>query len=69
MTLYGHVLAWKGAVMASQAEDRLARDQPEVKNLLARLNQTRLRLASLAFATPPPQLRACLAQAGQGRAQ
>ena len=56
-TLYSHVLTWKGAVMARQAEDRLARDQPEVKKLLDRLDQARSRLARLAFTTPPPQQR------------
>ncbi len=56
--LYGQVLAWKGAVMARQAEDRLAHDQPEVKDLLARLNRTRSRLAGLAFAAPSPKQRA-----------
>ena len=55
--IYGHVLAWKGAVIARQVEDRLARDQPEVKELLVRLNQARSRLARLAFTTPLPQQR------------
>jgi CHAT domain-containing protein/Tfp pilus assembly protein PilF len=51
--LYRHVLAWKGVVGARQDEDRLARDQPELKETLGQLEQARARLAHLAFTTPP----------------
>ena len=51
--IYRHVLAWKGVVEARQDEDRLARDQPELKEMLGQLEQARARLAHLAFATPP----------------
>ncbi len=51
--LYRHVLAWKGVVEAHQDEDRLARDQPELKETLSQLEQARARLAHLAFTTPP----------------
>ena len=51
--LYRHVLAWKGIVEASQDEDRLARDQPELKETLEQLEQARAHLAHLAFAAPP----------------
>ena len=67
-TLYAHVLAWKGAVMASQAEYRLAREPTEVKNLLARLNQTRSRWPAWPSPHQRPAAR-CLAQAGQRPAQ
>jgi len=51
--LYRHVLAWKGVVEARQDEDRLARDQPELKETLGQLEQARARLAGLAFTAPP----------------
>ena len=51
--IYRHVLAWKGVVEARQDEDRLARDQPELKETLEQLDQARARLAHLAFTTPP----------------
>ena len=51
--IYRHVLAWKGVVEARQDEDRLARDQPELKETLGQLEQARARLAHLAFTTPP----------------
>ena len=51
--IYRHVLAWKGVVEARQDEDRLARDQPELKETLEQLEQARARLAHLAFTTPP----------------
>ena len=34
--IYRHALAWKGVVEARQDEDRLARDQPELKETLGR---------------------------------
>jgi CHAT domain-containing protein len=49
---YRGVLAWKGAVEAGQAEQRLAWDQPEVRPIVAQLAQVRARLAHLAFTTP-----------------
>ncbi len=51
--IYRHVLAWKGVVEARQDEDRLARDQPELKETLGQLEQARGRLAGLAFTAPP----------------
>ncbi|MFI5460994.1 MAG: tetratricopeptide repeat protein [Isosphaerales bacterium] len=51
--IYRHVLAWKGIVEARQDADRLARDQPELKQTLEQLEQARARLAHLAFTTPP----------------
>jgi CHAT domain-containing protein/Tfp pilus assembly protein PilF len=51
--IYRQVLAWKGAVDALQDEDRLARDQPELKATLVQLEQARARLAQLAFTAPP----------------
>ncbi len=50
--LYRHVLALKGVVEVRQGEDRLARDQPELKETIDQLEQTRARLAHLAFANP-----------------
>jgi CHAT domain-containing protein/tetratricopeptide (TPR) repeat protein len=52
--LYQHVLAWKGATAARQAEDRLARDQPGLTPLLRRLRQKRAGLARLASNPPTP---------------
>jgi len=51
--IYRHVLAWKGVVEARQDEDRLARDQPELKAMLGQLEQARARLGGLAFTAPP----------------
>jgi CHAT domain-containing protein len=48
--LYRNVLAWKGLVLWRQDGDRLARDQPELKETLGQLAQVRARLAF-----PPPQ--------------
>jgi tetratricopeptide (TPR) repeat protein len=50
--LYGHVLGWKGAADAQQADDRLARDRPELKPTLDQLAAVRTRLVRLAFAPP-----------------
>jgi CHAT domain-containing protein len=55
---YGRVLAWKAAVGARQAEDRLQRDHLEVAPILRQLRSARSRLALLA--SRPPAL------AGQG---
>jgi len=52
--IYRRVLAWKGVVEARQDEDRLARDQPELKETLGQLEHARARLAHLAFTNPPP---------------
>jgi CHAT domain-containing protein len=49
---YPHVLAWKGAVAARHAEERLALDQPELQPLLEELRQRRAGLARLARLTP-----------------
>jgi tetratricopeptide (TPR) repeat protein len=46
------VLAWKGAVEAQQVEQRLVRDQPELKPTLAQLAGVRAGLAQLAFTVP-----------------
>jgi CHAT domain-containing protein/tetratricopeptide (TPR) repeat protein len=50
--LYSCVLDWKGAVVAGLAEERLARDRPELRPTLDQLAQVRARLAHLAFTTP-----------------
>jgi CHAT domain-containing protein/tetratricopeptide (TPR) repeat protein len=55
--LYGHVLLWKGAVAARQAEDRLARDQPELRPLIDDLNRSRSLWAQAAFSVPAPERR------------
>jgi CHAT domain-containing protein/Tfp pilus assembly protein PilF len=52
--IYRRVLAWKGAVEAGQAEQRLGWDQPELRPIVAQLAQVRARLAHLAFTTPDP---------------
>jgi CHAT domain-containing protein len=49
---YPHVLAWKGAVAARHAEERLALDRPQLQPLLDELRQCRAGLAHLARATP-----------------
>jgi CHAT domain-containing protein len=49
---YPHVLAWKGAVAARHAEERLALDQPQLQPLLDELRQRRAGLARLARLTP-----------------
>jgi len=50
--IYGHVLAWKGGALARQDEDRLVRDQPDLRDTVGQLEQARARLAHLAFTTP-----------------
>jgi CHAT domain-containing protein/tetratricopeptide (TPR) repeat protein len=61
--VYAHVLAWKGAVAARHAEERLAQDQPALRPVAQRLRQTRLGLAQL-VRTPPsrPQQQAAWLQ-------
>jgi tetratricopeptide (TPR) repeat protein len=49
---YRHVLAWKGAVATRHAEERLARDQPELQPQFEELRQLRAALARLVRATP-----------------
>jgi tetratricopeptide (TPR) repeat protein len=49
---YSHVLAWKGAVATRHAEERLARDQPQLQPQLEELRQLHAGLAHLARATP-----------------
>jgi CHAT domain-containing protein len=49
---YGHVVAWKGAVATRHAEERLARDQPELQPQVEELRQLRAGLAHLVRATP-----------------
>jgi CHAT domain-containing protein len=49
---YPHVLAWKGAVAARHAEERLALDRPQLQPLLDELRQHRAGLAHLARLTP-----------------
>jgi CHAT domain-containing protein len=56
--LYRHVLAWKGAVEAQQLEQRLVRDQPELKPTLTQLAGVRAGLAQLAFMVPTASRRA-----------
>jgi CHAT domain-containing protein len=65
--IYRHILAWKGAA-ARPADDQLARDRPELRGLVTRLNQARTRLSQLAFAAPPPaQQKEWFAQLGRLR--
>jgi tetratricopeptide (TPR) repeat protein len=52
--IYGHVLAWKGAVASRQAEERVAHDQPQLRPLIADLLRVRTRLSRLAAAAPAP---------------
>jgi CHAT domain-containing protein/tetratricopeptide (TPR) repeat protein len=56
-TLYGHVLAWKGAVFMQQHRQRLARSHPELTPLFDKLQDVSRRLATRALATPAPQQR------------
>jgi CHAT domain-containing protein len=49
---YGHVLAWKGAVATRHAEERLARNQPELQPQLEELRQLHAGLAHLVRSTP-----------------
>jgi CHAT domain-containing protein len=51
---YAAVLAWKGRVAARGRLDRLARQQPELKEPLHQLQEVRGRLARLGLQTPPP---------------
>jgi CHAT domain-containing protein/tetratricopeptide (TPR) repeat protein len=50
--IHGHVLAWKGAVAARQAEERLALEHPELAPLLDKLRQARAALAQLSQSPP-----------------
>jgi CHAT domain-containing protein/Tfp pilus assembly protein PilF len=56
--VYRHVLEWKGAAEAQQAEDRLVRDQPALRPILDQLAPIRARLAHLALTTPTRSQRA-----------
>jgi CHAT domain-containing protein len=56
---YEAVLAWKGALAARQAEERLARDRPALQPLATALRQARAGLAKVALGPPAsPQLQA-----------
>jgi CHAT domain-containing protein len=50
--LYDAALGWKGALTARQAEERLARDRPELRPLVEQLRLTRAGLARLASQSP-----------------
>jgi tetratricopeptide (TPR) repeat protein/CHAT domain-containing protein len=50
--LYQHVLAWKGAITARQAEERLARDHPKLRPHFQKLQEVRAGLAHL-IRNPP----------------
>jgi CHAT domain-containing protein/Tfp pilus assembly protein PilF len=50
--IYERVLAWKGAVAIRLGEERIAHDQPELKEAIASLHNARARLARLTFAVP-----------------
>lgn len=52
--IYGHVLRWKGAVLARQRQMRMMAGSPELKGLFEQLQSTTSRLATLA--TAPPDL-------------
>jgi CHAT domain-containing protein/tetratricopeptide (TPR) repeat protein len=47
--IWGSLLDWRGAVEAAQAQEGLARDQPELRGLYEELRRTRARIANLAF--------------------
>jgi CHAT domain-containing protein len=49
--IYRHILAYKGAA-TRLSENRLLRDQPELKELIDKLDATRQRLAQLAYTAP-----------------
>jgi tetratricopeptide (TPR) repeat protein/tRNA A-37 threonylcarbamoyl transferase component Bud32 len=49
---YRHVLAWKGTVATRHAEERLARDQPELQPQFEELRQLHAGLAHLVRSTP-----------------
>ncbi len=49
--IYQHILAYKGAA-TRPSENRLVRDQPELKELLDKLDAARQRLAGLAYTAP-----------------
>jgi Tfp pilus assembly protein PilF len=51
---FARVLAWKAAVGARQAEDRLRRDHPALVSLLEQLRTARAGLAQLASRPPTP---------------
>jgi CHAT domain-containing protein len=53
--LYEAVLAWKGALAARAAEERLARDRPELRPLVERLRLARAGLARVASRLPANQ--------------
>jgi CHAT domain-containing protein len=55
---YSAVLGWKGRVATRGRLDRLARELPELKEPLRRLQEVRGRLARLGLQTPPPARRA-----------
>ncbi|NUQ66031.1 MAG: CHAT domain-containing protein, partial [Pirellulales bacterium] len=52
---YPYVLAWKGSVFARQRQTRLAAARPELAPLLAELQETTGKLATLAFGIPAPE--------------
>jgi CHAT domain-containing protein/tetratricopeptide (TPR) repeat protein len=50
--VYPHVLVFKGILAARQAEEQLARDQPQLKPRLDELRQVCASLANVAYQTP-----------------
>jgi tetratricopeptide (TPR) repeat protein/CHAT domain-containing protein len=50
--IHGRVLAWKGALVARQAEERLALEQPELAPLITQLRQARAALAQVSQDAP-----------------
>jgi CHAT domain-containing protein len=61
--VYTHILAWKGAIAARHAQERLAHDQPTVRPLAQQLQQVRADLAQLVRTLPSrPQQRAAWLQ-------
>jgi len=52
---YSHVLAWKGAVFARQAQARLMAKDPGAADLLAGFESASRRLATLSLSTPNPK--------------
>jgi CHAT domain-containing protein/tetratricopeptide (TPR) repeat protein len=53
--VYAPVLAWKGAIHARQALNRIPRANPDVAGLFAEFDRTSRRLATLALSVPSPE--------------
>ena len=54
---YRHLLGWKGAVFLRQFTTRRARNHPELKPIVDKLQDINVRLSTLALQGPPPNAR------------